>query len=80
MIDYHCKSIKEGEVSGLQRGKWLYFLHYISVLPPLTVCLYFIEWIFGFTSDVGAFEVEKGKRRLFFAGGKRIVLNMLLIS
>lgn len=28
---------------------------------PLAVCLYFTEWIFGFTSDIGAFEVEKGE-------------------
>lgn len=80
MIDYYCKSIKEGEASGLQRGKWLYFLHCISILPPLAVCLYFTKWIFGFTSDVGTFEVEKGKGKLFFAGGEKTVLTMLLIS
>lgn len=28
---------------------------------PLAVCLHFTEWIFGFTSDIGAFEVEKGE-------------------
>ena len=49
------------------------------LLPPLAACLYFTKWIFGFTNDIEAFEVEKGKRRLF-AGGKRIVLNTLLIS
>lgn len=48
--------------------------------PSLAVCLYFTEWIFAFTSEVGAFEVLKGKTRLFFAGGKRIVLNILLMS
>lgn len=54
---------------------------FIHVFPlPLAVCLYFTKWIFGFTSDRDAFEVEKGKRRLFFAGGRRIVFNTLLIS
>lgn len=50
-------------------------------LPPsLAVCLYFTEWIFGFTDDIDASEVEKAKRRPFFAGGNWIVLSMLLIS
>lgn len=48
--------------------------------PSLAVCLYFTEWIFGFTNDTDALEVKRGKRRLFSAGGKRVVLNILLMS
>lgn len=29
----------------------------------LAVCLYFTEWIFGFTNDIHALEVKRGKRR-----------------
>jgi hypothetical protein len=46
------------------RGKWLYFLHYVSTIPLLAVCLSFTKWIFGFVSDIDVFEVEKRKRRL----------------
>lgn len=48
--------------------------------PSLAVCLYFTEWICGFTNDIDALEVKRGKRRLFIAGGKRLVLNILLMS
>lgn len=79
ITDYHCESIKGGEASGLQRGKWFIYSCFHSP-TPLQFVYPLLSGYLVFTKDRDAFEVVKGKRRLFFAGGRRIVFSTLLIS